>query len=424
MEIKVYKFGGASVKNAVAVQNIAKIISIPKNRKLIIILSAMGKTTNDLEIVLDNYFYQKVGLSDAFNKVKDFHLDIAKMLFQGEVKEIEASLNLIFNNLEKDLEDKITGDYDFYYDKIVCYGELLSSKIVHLYLKKMGFNIFSDDVRKFIITNDLHREAKVNWNLSEKNIKAKTNDIFNNYDIFLTQGFIASSTIGATTTLGREGSDFTGAIFAFATNAESLTIWKDVQGLQNADPKYFADTKKIDVLSYGETVELAYYGATIIHPKTIKPLQNKGIPLFVKSFLDPENDGTRIHTDMSFDDKFSSYIFKRNQVLISISPRDYSFMEEENFAIIFSALAGFHLKVNMMQNSAISFSICVDKTNGRVEKFIESINNHYKVRYNGNLELLTIRHYSSEIIDKLVGKREILLEQRSRSTIQMVLNEL
>ena len=421
MKIKVFKFGGASVKDAEAVRNLAAILKRYKHQKLVVVVSAMGKTTNALEKVATDYYYQNDSLSESISLVKDYHNEIIEALFGTEDRATHSVAEALFSKLEFELKQPISGDFDFVYDQIVSFGELLSTTIIHQYLSRNSFSSKWHDVRELIETNSIYREAKVNWKTTAILIKQAADDCFLDHEIFITQGFIAANPEGKTTTLGREGSDFTGAIFSNILEAENLTIWKDVPGLLNADPKYFNDTIKIDHISYGETVELAYYGATIIHPKTIKPLQNKGIPLYVKSFINPSLKGSCIHTDKSSDHLIPSYIFKRNQVLISISPRDYSFMEEENLALIFGTLARHRLKVNMMQNSAISFSVCVDNRNHRVDKFIEEIRNDYKVRYNRSLELLTIRHYNQDIIERIVGKRSILLEQRSRSTVQMVL---
>lgn len=419
--MKVFKFGGASVKDASAVRNLGEILKQYPAQKLVVVVSAMGKTSNALEKVAKNYFENNSSLWESFEVIKEYHNEIINALFTQKTAKIHKEIAHQYFELESILKTSVSHDFDFVYDQIVSFGELFSTLIIHHYLIDNSFSSQWCDVRKLIITNSLHREAKVDWKTTSIQIQQAVERSFQGHDIFITQGFIAANSDGETTTLGREGSDFTGAIFSNALHAESLTIWKDVPGLLNADPKYFNDTIKIDQISYGETVELAYYGATIIHPKTIKPLQNKTIPLFVKSFINPTLKGSCIQTDKSADNLIPSYIFKRDQVLISISPRDYSFMAEENLALIFTVLARHRLKVNMMQNSAISFSICVDNRNHRVDGFIREIKEDYRVRYNRDLELLTIRHYNQEIIEKVVGELNILLEQRSRSTIQMVL---
>jgi aspartate kinase len=381
----------------------------------------MGKTTNALEKVAGDYYYGRPGLQAGFQKIKDYHSAIIDGLFGKNRDEEVLKVDELFNELSFVLRQPVEGSFDENYDRIVAFGELISTAIIHAFLIKSGIKSHWTDIRKLIITDSLHREAKVRWDITRERIKEAAAKCKSGCELMITQGFIAGDENGNTTTLGREGSDFTGAIIAYSVDAESLTIWKDVPGLLNADPKYFNNTQKIDTISYGETVELAYYGATIIHPKTIKPLQNKKIPLYVRSFISPGNEGTIIHTDQRKDHLIPSYIFKRNQVLISISPRDYSFMDEKNIAVIFSALAKFHIKVNMMQNSAISFSVCVDDRNHRIEKFIDEIKTDYRVCYNSNLELLTIRHYTPEVVERIAGKRKILLEQRSRTTLQLVM---
>jgi aspartate kinase len=271
-----------------------------------------------------------------------------------------------------------------------------------------------------IETNADFRNALVNWTASQSKISEQCTGLFANNNFVISQGFIARSTNGDTTTLGREGSDFSAAIFAYALNAERLVIWKDVPGLLNADPKYFENTKKLDKVSFKETIELAYYGASIIHPKTIKPLQNKNIPLYIKSFIDPNSEGSVIQSNTINDQLIPSYIFKKSQVLISISPRDFSFIAESNLARIFTQMANYGLKANLMQNSAISFSLCIDEAGENMIEFIQEMQNDFKVRYNRNMELITIRHYNQEVIDKLIGNRKVYLEQKSRSTVQLL----
>ena len=422
MGTKVFKFGGASVKDASAVKNLSRILRTYKGEKLVVVVSAMGKTTNALEKVVEAYARGDENAEQKIKAVKDYHSAILNELFEGAENESTKKVRNYFEALEETAKNEKGKSYDEFYDAVVSFGELISTEIIHGYLLHEGYKSYWVDVRQVLFTNSYHREAKVDWQETQKRIANLCDDSFKTADIVVTQGFIAADKEGNTTTLGREGSDFTGAVFAYALNADSLTIWKDVPGLLNADPKYFKDTKKIDTLSYGETVELAFYGATIIHPKTIKPLQNKLIPLFVKSFLQPAAEGTLIHDDSQNDSKLPSYIFKKNQILISISPRDYSFMDENNLAVIFSSLAKYHIKVNVMQNSAISFSVCVDNGNNKVDNFIEDVKKDYRVRYNRRLELLTIRHYTQELIEKLTGNRKIYLEQRSRATVQIVMD--
>ena len=287
-------------------------------------------------------------------------------------------------------------------------------------MQGLGFSIAWADARDMIETNDDYRNALVDWQSTPEKIKHQCGTLFTNFDFVISQGFIARNESGSTTTLGREGSDFSAAIFAYAFDASSITIWKDVPGLLNADPKFFEDTQKIDNISFRETIELAYFGASIIHPKTIKPLQNKNIPLYIKSFIEPKSEGTLIQSNTVDDQLIPSYIFKKNQVLISISPRDFSFIAESNLAKIFSEMAKHGLKANLMQNSAISFSICIDEGGEEMILFIQEMQNDFKVRYNQNMELITIRHYNQQLIDNLIGDRKVYLEQKSRSTVQLL----
>lgn len=423
MNIKVFKFGGASVKDAEAVKNLISIIESYKKQKLVIVISAMGKTTNSLEKVVETHFYENRFPEKEIAVVQKFHFDIIDNLFQNHNNEkVKLETQQYLNEIEQYCISSNKENFDKDYDQIVSYGELISTRIIYHYLQSLKMSASWEDARKLIITNDLYREALVDWEITAKRIKTNAKENFQTTDWIVTQGFIASNQ-QQTTTLGREGSDFTGAIFAWALDAESLTIWKDVPGLLNADPKIFSETTKIDKISYGETVELAYYGATIIHPKTIKPLQNKSIPLYVKSFLDPKASGSLIIADAAADQLIPSFIVKYNQLLISISPRDYSFMSEEHLAKIFTLLANLHIKVNMMQVSAISFSICIDDYPQKYIRFLDAIKVDYKARYNKNLELLTIRHYTQDEIAKCTLNRKLLLEQRSRTTIQLILEQ-
>ena len=418
--IKVFKFGGASVNSAEAVRNVAQIIRGNSNGKTVIILSAMDKMTNALEILADSYFNQMKSTFTLFNDVKSFHLNIAKQLFDNSDHPIFDDLNQVFEDLSSMLAENPNEDFNLEYDRIVSYGELLSTKILFHYLQSVGFSISWADARDMIETDNTYRNAQVNWETCPKHIKQQCGGLLTESDYIISQGFIARAKDGNTSTLGREGSDFSAAIFAYALDAESLTIWKDVPGLLNADPKYFENTQKLDKVSFKETIELAYYGASIIHPKTIKPLQNKNIPLYIKSFINPESEGSIIQADTYNDQLIPSYIFKKNQVLISISPRDFSFIAERNLAKIFMQMAKYGLKANLMQNSAISFSICIDEGGEEMIGFIQEMQNDFKVRYNRNMELITIRHYNQQTIDNLTGERKVYLEQKNRSTVQLL----
>jgi aspartate kinase len=417
MDFKVFKFGGASIKNADAIKNMANIIQECANEKLMIVVSAMDKTTNALESVVDDAFYTNQDFTKKIDDIKNFHLQIIDDLINENKEETLKEVNGLFNELSLSCAYKHNNNYDKFYDQIVSFGELISTTIIYNYLKTR-FNIYYADARDFIITDARYRDAAVIWENCKLNVENNLIPKFEKYDFVISQGFIGGNIDKATTTLGREGSDFSAAIFSYLLDAESLTVWKDVDGLLNADPKYFENTELIENISYRETIELAFYGAKIIHPKTIQPLQNKSIPLYVKSFLNKNSKGSIINANERNDGKIPSYIFKKNQVLISITPRNLSFVDESNLAIIFERLAYYSLKVNLMQNSAISFSICLDNKEDKIAEFILDLSDEFEIRYNENLELITIRHYNDEIIERMTKERKIFLEQKSRATVQ------
>jgi len=419
--MKVFKFGGASVNNATAVRNVAKILNEYNNQKLLVVISAMGKTTNALERLCKSYFNQQNDIQLIFNDVKQYHIDILNDIFDNKKLSVFEEIDSLFDKLYHKISQQASANYDFEYDQIVSFGEIISTVIVSNYLNANGIANHWLDAREIIKTDSTFREGKLKWETTLKQIENKLHPILNNNcRLIITQGFIAGTENNYTTTLGREGSDYSAAIFAYGLNAEEMIIWKDVPGLLNADPKFFEDTIKLNAISYREAIELAYYGATIIHPKTIKPLQNKKIPLYVKSFLNPANEGSKIWNFELQDDLIPSFIFKKNQALISISPKDFSFIAEENLSEIFKMISANRIKINLMQNSAISFSICVDADNHRFDKLIEDLQLNFNVKYNTMLDLITIRHYNQQTIDKIVNNRKILLEQKSRSTAQMV----
>lgn len=420
-KIKVYKFGGASVKNAEAVKNLAKIISNPEN-PLVIVVSAMGKTTNALEKVCDAFFNHKKNISSLISEVENFHLEIVQDLFDQHSNPIYSDLQIFFSELRDYCSNPPSLNYDFEYDQIVCYGELISTKIVNAYFNETGMKSVCIDIRDCLKTTNHYRDANVLMEISKPLIQKKFNT--KKYPIIFTQGFIGSSTENITTTIGREGSDFTGAILAHILKAESLTIWKDVPGILNADPKWFENTEKLDHISYLEAIELAYYGATIIHPKTIKPLQNRKIPLNVKSFISPENPGSVIDDNVDEDATIPSFIFKMNQVLISMSPRDFSFIMEDALSEIFGIFAKYRLKINMMQNSALSFSVSVDYDDRKIPAVINELKEKYKILYNNHLELVTIRHYNQKTIDRVTENKKILVEQKSRTTARFIMKDV
>lgn len=414
--MKVFKFGGASVKKSNAVKNVAKILSGYVPEHLTVVVSAMGKTTNLLEQLTDAYFNARP-FKPFVDELTTFHFQIINEL---EIKDI-SNINTIFQQLSYKLSLPQSDNYHFEYDQIVSFGELLSSKILEEYLKQNGFVAKWFDVRNVIKTNNKWREGKIDWELTQTKFKDVMLPEFKQNNIVITQGFIGSTLTNHTTTLGREGSDFSAAILAYVSNAQSVTIWKDVPGMLNADPKYFNGTVLLERISFKEAIELAYYGASVIHPKTIQPLKNKDIPLYIKSFLNPSNKGTVIQSSMEYDAKVASYIFKPHQVLLSITPKDFSFVIEDNLKDIFAILAEENVRVNLMQNSAVSFSFLIDDKYD-LEQIITHLSNDYLVKYNKNVELLTIRHYNDNTIERLTKGKQILLEQKTRQTARLVIN--
>jgi aspartate kinase len=418
--MKVFKFGGASVKDAEAVRNVADIINLYAEN-LVIVVSAMGKTTNAMEEIVEAYFSNdKIKTKGLISNVIDFHNNIIRTLGLPKLESIET----IFNNLNQKVSQTPTTNFDYEYDQVVSFGEVMSTTIISEYLNSIDKNCKWFDARKIIRTGNKHREAKVDWECTKENVFSNIDAYFSvrgHQKIAITQGFIGHNEKGKTTTLGREGSDFSASILAWCLNAEEVIIWKDVAGVLNADPKYFDACKKLNKISFREAIELSYFGASVIHPKTIKPLQNLGIPLFVKCFLNPKEAGTEIQSSLENDTLIPSFIFKQNQILISISPKDFSFIAEDNLSEIFEHLSKNGIKINLMQNSAISFSICVDNNSSRINKTINLLSGNYTVKYNDGLELLTIRHYDDKTIQKLTTNKEVLVEQKSRHTARFVM---
>mgnify|MGYP002397981422 CR=1 FL=1 len=422
-KMKVFKFGGASVKDAESVKNIANIIHKYSEDTILIVVSAMGKTTNALEAVVNEYYYAKGNARQTLDNIRTQHLKIMDNLFGTVNKALYDKVNNFFVEAEWMLDEKPQQPYNFVYDQIVSLGELIATAIVSAYLNQVGINNQWLDVRDVLRTDNTYREARVNWEYSDILVKEKLTPLFKTNKIILTQGFIGSTSENFTTTLGREGSDYSAAIFAYLLNADEMYIWKDVAGVLNADPKFYKDAQKLDQISYHDAIELAYYGATVIHPKTIKPLENKNIPLYVKSFLKPEASGTVIRTGVQTKPLIPSFIFKNNQVLISLSAKDFSFIAEDNLSRIFALFASQGIKINLMQNSAISFSVCIDDDAFKVPALIEALQRDFKVLYNTQVMLCTIRHYYQTTIDTLTSGRDLLLEQRSRNTAQFVMKD-
>lgn len=416
MQVKIFKFGGASVKDAPAIENLHNILRLFPDDNLVVVISAMGKTTNFLENVLDAYYHNPAQVSTLVDQLQQQHEQVAIQLVPDPGCILDK-LRTLFQQLRTRLSMAPSSSYDFDYDQIVSFGELLSTTLISGYLNLAGISNTWLDARRLVRTDSVFREGHVDWEISAIQIREAVANSFQQGRVVLTQGFIGGTAENLTTTLGREGSDYSAAIMAYALDAESVTIWKDVPGLLNADPKRFPDAVKLDKIPYEEAVELSYYGASIIHPKTLKPLQNKQIPLYVKSFFQPEAEGSVISAcDMDAD--IPSYIVKDNQILISIFPRDFSFIAVDNLSEIFEVLSKYRIKINMMQNSALSFSVCTDMDKERVPKCIEALQDKYKVKYNENVQLITIRHYTEASIDKVLQNREMILRQTSRATIQ------
>lgn len=420
--MKVFKFGGASVKNAESVKNVANILKNYQDESLIIVISAMGKTTNALEKVVNSFVKQDGKSFEILNEIKQKHYDIIKDLF-GEEHEVYTDVNDTFVEIEWALEDEPHEDYDYNYDQIVSVGELISTKIVAAYLQKSEIKAKWLDARDIILTDNIHRAGWVQWNETVANAQRIVQPMLEKGGFVVTQGFIGVTSENFTTTLGREGSDYSAAIFSYCLDAESMSIWKDVPGVLTADPRLFDHVTKLDMLSYKEAIEMTYYGAKVIHPKTIKPLQNKNIPLYVKSFIEPEGSGTLISDEV--EDKYPPMVaVESNQALIHIATRDFSFVAEHHMKELFAKIAEERLQVNMMQNTAISFSICVNNMDDKVEKFAKSIEKDFKVKVENGLELITVRHYNKPILDELKTGKIILLEMHIRKTVQLVMKNV
>jgi aspartate kinase len=421
-QIKIFKFGGASVKDAVAVKNVGSIITEYKgDDNLVVIVSAMGKTTNALEVLVKLGF-NKQEFEAEWKQLLDFHLNIIEGLFEDKTK-IVGEVMQIFEEIKIILSSYNANEYNYLYDQVVSLGEVISTRIVAAYCNSVGVNAEFKDARGLIKTDNTYREGKVNWNVTEYLIHQSIDPIFSadggKSKVIVTQGFIGQSSEGNTTTLGREGSDYTAAIFAYSLNASEVTIWKDVPGVLNADPKYFDDAQILNQLSYTDAIELAYYGATVIHPKTIKPLENKKIPLRVKSFVNPQGAGTVINQKESLS-ALPTFIFKVNQALVSISPKDFSFMVEENLHDIFGLLAKYRIKVNLMQHSALSFQLCVDNDIDKVTQFYMELEKGFNLQLEENLELITVRNYNQSTVDRMLAGKKLLVEQKNSHTVRLV----
>jgi len=416
--MKVYKFGGASVKDAHGIKNLTRILKHDKSRDFMIVVSAMGKMTNALESVLKSQCEEKIW-TEAFEKIKDYHYKICRDLFSPD-HDIFVRLQDAFKHLKKRLQQASLSRYDFHYDQVISEGELLSTTIISSYLSASGISNTFLDAREVILTDSNFRSAQVNMPRTSEAILQK---VTQQKGVWVTQGFIASDSHGQTTTLGREGSDYSAAIFASALQTTELTIWKDVDGVYNADPKIFKSVKLMEALSYKEAVELAFYGASIIHPKTIRPLREKGIVLKVRSFYDMDHRGSLISNSAVPEIQETSVIVKKKQVLLSLTPKDFTFMDEKNMGIIFNLLSVYHHSINMIQNSAISFSICVDENYAHFESLKKALMEDYALRYNTGQVLITIRHFDEDLINRIESDLKIKMEQKNRSAYQLVIDE-
>ncbi len=414
--MRVFKFGGASVKDAAGVNNMVKVLKTVGHENTLIVVSAMGKTTNALEIVIKNYFDNKAELQSSIQEVKKYHNEILLDLFEHDRHEVFKKVNELFDELSSFFKRSKSPDYNFVYDQVIGYGELVSTIIISAYLQHIGMDNLWIDVREFIKTDNYYRRANVNWFVTQQQI----NERFNPKTLNITQGFLGSDDNNFTTTLGREGSDYTAAIFAYCLNAESVTIWKDVPGVLNADPRYFENAQLLNNISYREAIELAFYGASVIHPKTLQPLQGKEIPLFVKSFLNPENPGTMVGKGIGIEPNVPCFIVKKNQVLIKMSSLDFSYIVEENISEIFKLLHHYKMKVDVIQNSAISFSVCVDNIYNNLEKLLQHLKAKFKITHYENVSLYTIRHYDAQALKSIEADKTVLLKQLTQETVQIV----
>ena len=415
--MKVFKFGGASVKDHHGVINLFNIVKLLKLKKTVIVISAMGKTTNAFEKVVNAYFNDLDQINFFIDEIKKMHFNLIRKLFKDINGELEINIDKIFSELNSFIISNKNMNYSYVYDQIVSNGELLSTLIIHHYLKENGLENTWLDSRICIKTDSYFRDSNLDWIETEKKINSSVDKNL----ITITQGFIGSDSNNNTTTLGREGSDYSAAIFAYALNAKSVTIWKDVPGVLNGDPRIFDDFILLNKISYREAIELAFYGASVIHPKTLQPLQRKEIPLFVKSFEEPLKDGTSVSKGISIDPNVPCFILKSNQVLLKMSSKDFSFIVEDNISEIFSLLHKYQMKVELIQNSAISFSVCVNNKYNRLDELISVLKLKYKVKVYNNVELYTIRHFdidSIKLLDKFKGKK--ILEQRTEKIFQVV----
>ncbi len=414
--MQVYKFGGASVKNAEGVKNLAHVLKTTGYHNTLVVVSAMGKTTNAMELVVKNYFENKPLLQSAIQELIKYHNEILLALFDNDKHTVFKAVHLLFDELKQFFISNKSPDYNFVYDQTIGFGELISTTIISYYLNEIGLKNNWLDVRTFIKTDNYYRRSNVNWEHTQTLISSN----FDTSVLNITQGFLGSDANNFTTTLGREGSDYTAAIFAYCLNANSVTIWKDVPGVLNADPRYFENAQLLHQISYREAIELAFYGASVIHPKTLQPLQQKEIPLYVKSFLNPKEEGTRVSKGKVLEPEIPCFIVKKNQILISLSSLDFSYIVEENISDIFNLLHLYKMKVDVIQNSAISFSVCIENSYNNLEKLVQHLKAKFKVTCYDKVSLYTIRHYTNDAINALEKDKHILIKQLTQHTLQIV----
>ena len=416
--MKVFKFGGASVKDASGVKNLIRVLETTGYKDTLVVVSAMGKTTNALENIIETYFDNKQSLNQQLLRLKEFHLKIVEELFEDKATKIIQVVHDYFDELKIFFKNNKGPNYSFVYDQVVSYGELLSTTIIYHYFELKGWKSFWLDARDCIKTDDYYRSANLNWDQTQTLIKSGAKG----HQLIITQGFIGSNSNNFTTTLGREGSDYSAAIFAYALNAESVTIWKDVPGVLNGDPRVFNNTELLHQISYREAIELAFYGASVIHPKTLQPLQRKEIPLYVKSFENPKGVGTSVSKGKTLDPLIPCYIVKKGQVLLRLSSIDFSFIVEENISYIFGLLHEYQMPVELIQNSAISFSVCVNNKYMRLDELVLVLRSRFNVEVKENVDLFTIRHFNQNALKSILNNgKKILLEQRTEETAQFVL---
>jgi aspartate kinase len=415
--MRIFKFGGASVKDANGVKNVAKVLQHEGTENTLVVISAMGKMTNAFEQVVNDYFYKKESLKDSLKFVEDFHQNMLNDLFSPN-HEVYNKVNHLFGELSGFMARNTSRDYNYVYDQMVGFGELLSTTIVSAYLSEIGVENQWLDVRECIKTDGTYRDAKINWEQTQQQIQEKV-DVSK---LNITQGFLGG--FGTeTTTLGREGSDYTAGVFAYCLDADSVTIWKDVQGVLNADPRVFSETALLQEISYTEAIEMAFYGASVIHPKTIQPLEQKNIPLYVRSFEDVTKSGTCVGRGKKITPEVPCFIVKKNQILVAISAKDFSFMVEDNISDVFKKLHDYNLKVNLIQNSAISFSVCIEDKYNNFENFYNDLKGAYKIRAYKDTTLYTIRHFNDEAIKTIRKRGKSIIRQINTETAQLVIQE-